>query len=161
MESAALQRSSGLSAAAAAFEFAVVWATIASVVALTTPTDPTRSDWIAFAIFLPLIAVVHQLSRDREKHQGSALSLAPMFAAALILPPLMAAAVIAAAFIPEWFRTRVPWYIAVFNAANFVGPALAARAVFDRSPPAGRSRGRSERSPASPRSSSCSTSSSP
>ncbi len=131
MESAALQRTSGLSASAAAFEFAVVWATIASVVALTTPTDPTRSDWIAFAVFLPLIAFVHQLSRDREKHQGSALSLAPMFAAALILPPLMAAIVIAAAFIPEWIRTRTPWYIVVFNAANFVGPALAARVAFD------------------------------
>ena len=54
-----------------------------------------------------------------------------MLAAALLLPPLMAAAVIAAAFIPEWIRTRSPWYIVLFNAANFVGPALAARAVFD------------------------------
>jgi diguanylate cyclase (GGDEF)-like protein len=54
-----------------------------------------------------------------------------MFAAALLLPPALAAAAIALAVVPDWIRTRVPWYIAVFNAANFVGPALAARAVFD------------------------------
>jgi diguanylate cyclase (GGDEF)-like protein len=131
MDPAASIRSTGLSAPAAAFEFAVVWATVATLAAAWPSVDPTRSDWIAFAVLLPLVAFVHQLSRDREKHQGSALSLAPMFAAALFLPPLMAAAVIAAAFIPEWIRTRVPWYIVLFNAANFVGPALAARAVFD------------------------------
>ena len=131
VEPAAARNSTGLSAPAAAFEFAVVWATVATLAAVEPSLDPTRSDWIAFAVLLPLVAFVHQLSRDREKHQGSALSLAPMLAAALLLPPLMAAAVIAAAFIPEWIRTRSPWYIVLFNAANFVGPALAARAVFD------------------------------
>ena len=131
VEPAAARNSTGLSAPAAAFEFAVVWATVATLAAVEPSLDPTRSDWIAFAVLLPLVAFVHQLSRDREKHQGSALSLAPMLAAALLLPALMAAAVIAAAFIPEWIRTRSPWYIVLFNAANFVGPALAARAVFD------------------------------
>jgi diguanylate cyclase (GGDEF)-like protein len=131
MEPAASKRSTGLSAPAAAFEFAVVWATVSTLGAIGPPAVITRADWIAFAVLLPLVAFVHQLSRDREKHQGSALSLAPMLAAALLLPPLMAAAVIAAAFVPEWIRTRVPWYIVLFNAANFVGPALAARAVFD------------------------------
>jgi diguanylate cyclase (GGDEF)-like protein len=131
VDSAASKRSTGLSAPAAAFEFAVVWATVATLAAIEPSWDPTRADWIAFGILLPLVAFIHQLSRDRAKHQGSALSLAPMLAAALLLPPLMAAAVIAAAFVPEWIRTRSPWYIVLFNAANFVGPALAARAVFD------------------------------
>ena len=54
-----------------------------------------------------------------------------MFTAALVLPPALAALAIALAFVPEWIRTRVSWYIVLFNAANFVGPALAARAVFD------------------------------
>jgi diguanylate cyclase (GGDEF)-like protein len=131
MDSAARHSTHGLSAAAASFEFAVVWATVAWVVAVGTPAHPTREDWITFAILVPLVAFVHQLAREREKHQGSALSLAPMFTAALILPPLLAAGVIAAAFIPEWIRTRLPWYIVLFNVANFVGPALVARGVFD------------------------------
>jgi diguanylate cyclase (GGDEF)-like protein len=121
----------GLSAVAAAFEFAVVWATGFAVAAFGLPSHVTQDDWIAFAVLTPLIAGTHFLAREREKYQGSHLSLAPMFAAALVLPPALAALAIALAFIPEWIRTRVAWYIALFNAANFVGPALAARAVFD------------------------------
>ena len=121
----------GLSAVAAAFEFAVVWATGFAVAAFGLPSHVTQDDWIAFAVLTPLIAGTHLLAREREKYQGSHLSLAPMFTAALVLPPALAALAIALAFIPEWIRTRVAWYIALFNAANFVGPALAARAVFD------------------------------
>jgi diguanylate cyclase (GGDEF)-like protein len=121
----------GLSAVAAAFEFAVVWATGFAVAAFGLPSHVTQDDWIAFAVLTPLIAGTHLLAREREKYQGSHLSLAPMFTAALVLPPALAALAIALAFIPEWIRTRVAWYITLFNAANFVGPALAARAVFD------------------------------
>ena len=123
--------SGGLSAAAAAFEFAVVWATIVAAVLLGLPDRVTAEEWVAFGVLVPLIGVVHFLGSEREKYQGSHLSLAPMFAAVLLLPPLLAAVAVAAAFVPEWLRTRASWYIAVFNVANFVGPALAARAVFD------------------------------
>ena len=131
MDAAATYSPSGLSAPAAAFEFGVVWAVVGTAIVLGPPSDVQTHDWAAFAILLPLVAGVHLLAREREKHQGSHLSLAPMFAAALLLPPLLAVAVIAAAFAPEWVRTRVAWYIVLFNVANFVGPALAARAVFD------------------------------
>ena len=123
--------SGGLSAGAAAFEFVVVWATLASAFLLPRPdTIPTR-EWVEFGVLLTLIAIVHLVGADREKYQGSHLSLAPIFAAVLLLPPLLAAVAIAAAFVPEWLRTRVAWYIVVFNVANFVGPALAAWTVFD------------------------------
>jgi diguanylate cyclase (GGDEF)-like protein len=121
----------GLNQAAAAFELAVIGATGAALVLLGFPARVTQDDWIAFLVLLPLIAAVHLLGAEREKHQGSHLSLAPIFAAVLLLPEALAAAAIAAAFIPEWARTRVRWYIVVFNVANFVAPALAARAVFD------------------------------
>ena len=121
----------GISAAAAAFEFTIVWATVVAAILLGVPERVTVHQWVALAVLVPLIATVHLLGSDREKSQGSHLSLAPMFAAVLLLPPLLAAAAIAAAFVPEWLRTRVPWYVVVFNVANFVGPALAARAVFD------------------------------
>ena len=124
-------RPAGLSGAAAAFEFVVVWAALAALAFLPLPTDVGRTEWIAFAVLVPVIAVVHLLGAERQKHQGSHLSLAPMFAAALLLPPYLAAVAIALAFVPEWYRARPPWYIVVFNVANFVGPAVAGRGVFD------------------------------
>jgi diguanylate cyclase (GGDEF)-like protein len=91
----------------------------------------TGEDWLAFGVLLPIIAAVHLVGAERQRHQGSHLSLAPIFAAVLILPPALAAITIAIAFIPESVRSRPRWYIVVFNVANFVGPALLARAVFD------------------------------
>lgn len=122
---------SGLNPAAAAFEFAVVWVTVAGAVAMALPAELTREDWRTFGILLPIIAAVHLVGAERQKHQGSHLSLAPILAAALLLPPALTVLAIVIAFIPEWIRARPRWYIVVFNVANFVGPALAARAVFD------------------------------
>jgi diguanylate cyclase (GGDEF)-like protein len=125
------QRSGGLSPAAAAVEFVVVWLTIAGVVLAGWPDEITAEEWLAFAVLLPIIAAVHLVGAERQKHQGSHLSLAPIFAAVLILPPVLAAITIAIAFIPESLRCRPRWYIVVFNVANFVGPALLARGVFE------------------------------
>jgi diguanylate cyclase (GGDEF)-like protein len=126
------QRSTGgLNPAGAAFEFVVVWLTIAGVVLAGWPDEITGADWLAFGVLLPIIAAVHLVGAERQKHQGSHLSLAPIFAAVLILPPALAALTIAIAFVPESLRSRPRWYIVVFNVANFVGPALLARAAFD------------------------------
>ena len=133
MSGANKQSSGGLSGAAAAVEFVVVWLTIAGVALAGWPEEITRDEWLAFAVLLPIIAVVHLIGAERQKHQGSHLSLAPIFAALLILPPALAAITIAIAFIPESLRSRPRWYIVVFNVANFVGPALLARALFDAS----------------------------
>jgi diguanylate cyclase (GGDEF)-like protein len=121
----------GLSPAAAALEFAVVWLTISGVVLAGWPGRIDLEDWLAFGILLPIIVAVHLVGAEREKHQGSHLSLAPIFAAVLILPPALAALAVAIAFVPESFRSRPRWYIVVFNIANFVGPALLSRACFD------------------------------
>jgi len=132
MDAAAKRFHRGLSAPAAAFEFVVVWATVAAAAAFGSPERVSQSDWIAFAILVPLCAVVHLLGSERSHHQGSQLSLAPMFTAALLLPPALAAIVITIAWVPDWLRRRVSWYIVLFNVANFVGPALASRLVFDQ-----------------------------
>ena len=121
----------GLSPAAAALEFAVVWLTVAGAALIGWPEHVTDEEWIAFCVLMPLIAVVHLVGAERQKHQGSHLSLAPIFAAVLILPPVLAAIAIAVAFFPESVRSRPRWYIVVFNVANFVGPALLARICLD------------------------------
>src|SRR4029453_18710948 len=115
---------SGLNPAAAAFEFAVVWLTMAGFALYALPVEAEADDWRTFAILVPIIAAVHLVGAERQKHQGSHLSLAPIFAAALLLPPALTALAIVIAFIPETVRSRPRWYIAIFNVANFVGPAL-------------------------------------
>jgi diguanylate cyclase (GGDEF)-like protein len=121
----------GLGREAAGLELVVVLATVTLVAAIGRPESVERGDWIAFAILLPLVAVAHLLGADRTKHQGSQLSLAPIFTAVLVLPPTLTVLLIAAAVVPEWLRRRSDWYILVFNVCNLVAPALLARAVFD------------------------------
>ena len=121
----------GLGRDAAGLELVIVLATVTLVAALGGPEGVVRADWIAFAVLFPLVAVAHLLGADRTKHQGSQLSLAPIFTAVLILPPSLTALLIALAVIPEWVRRRNDWYILVFNVCNLVAPALLARAVFD------------------------------
>ncbi len=121
----------GLGRQAAGLELVIVLATLTLVAALGQPEAVERGDWIAFAVLLPLAAVAHLLGADRTKHQGSQLSLAPIFAAVLILPPSLTTLLIVLAVIPESIRRRSDWYILVFNVCNLVGPALLAGAVFD------------------------------
>jgi diguanylate cyclase (GGDEF)-like protein len=121
----------GIGRQAAGLELVVVLATVTLAAALGRPEAVERGDWIAFAVLLPLVALAHLLGADRTKHQGSQLSLAPIFTAVLILPPSLTTLLIAVAVVPEWLRKRADWYILVFNVCNLVAPALLARAVFD------------------------------
>jgi diguanylate cyclase (GGDEF)-like protein len=121
----------GLGRQAAGLELVIVLATLTLVAALGQPEPVERGDWIAFAVLLPLAAIGHILGADRTKHQGSELSLAPIFAAVLVLPPSLTTLLIALAVIPASLRRRADWYILVFNVCNLVAPALLARAVFD------------------------------
>ncbi len=124
-------RDRGLGRQAAGLELVIVLATVTLVAALGQPEAVGRDDWIAFAVLLPLVTIAHLLGADRTKHQGSQLSLAPIFTAVLILPPSLTTLLIALAVVPEWIRKRSDWYIVVFNVCNLVAPALLARAVFD------------------------------
>ena len=121
----------GLGRQAAGLELVIVLATLTLVAAVGRPEPVERGDWISFAVLLPLAAVAHLLGADRAKHQGSQLSLAPIFAAVLILPPSLTTLLIVLAMLPESLRKRTDWYILVFNVCNLVAPALLARAVFD------------------------------
>ena len=121
----------GLGRQAAGLEVVVVLATLTLVAALGPPGAVERGDWVAFGVLLSLTAVAHLLGADRTKHQGSQLSLAPIFTAVLILPPSLSTLLIALAVVPETLRRRTDWYILVFNICNLVAPALLARAVFD------------------------------
>jgi diguanylate cyclase (GGDEF)-like protein len=131
MRNALDARDRGLGRQAAWLELVIVLATVTLVAVLGRPEAVHSEDWIAFGVLLALVAVAHLLGADRTKHQGSQLSLAPIFTAVLILPPALTTLVIALGVVPEWLRRRTDWYILVFNVCNLVAPALLARAVFD------------------------------
>jgi diguanylate cyclase (GGDEF)-like protein len=121
----------GLGRQAAGLEVVLVLATLTLVAAFGPPEAVERGDWLAFGLLLPLTAIAHLLGADRTKHQGSQLSLAPIFTAVLVLPPSMATLLIALAMVPEALRTRTDLYVLIFNICNVVAPALLARLVFD------------------------------
>ena len=56
---------SGLNPAAAAFEFAVVWLTMAGFALTAIPAEIARDDWLTFAILVPIIAAVHLVVAER------------------------------------------------------------------------------------------------
>jgi len=64
---------SGLNPAAAAFEFAGVALTLAGFALTLTaiPAQIATDDWRTFAILVPIIAAVHVVGAQRQKHQRS------------------------------------------------------------------------------------------
>jgi PAS domain S-box-containing protein len=102
-----------------------VAAAAATAVAIVTRPD-TESDWTAFALLLPLTAVAPlfrvAVGRNYSLHTGPAF----IVAGALVLHPWMMPALVGALVLPQLLRERFPWYIHVFNVANYTLSALAA-----------------------------------
>ena len=83
-------------------------------------------DLTAFALLLPLTAVAPlfrvAVGRNYSLHTGPAF----IVAGALVLHPAMVLALVAALVLPQLVRERFPWYIHLFNVANYTLSALAA-----------------------------------
>ena len=83
-------------------------------------------DLTAFAILLPLTAVAPlfrvAVGRNYSLHTGPAF----IVAGALVLHPAMVLALVAALVVPQLVRERFPWYVHLFNVANYTLSALAA-----------------------------------
>ena len=90
---------------------------------------PTRHEWAVFAVFLPLAAVAPifrvAVGRNHSLHAAPAF----VIAGALVLPAPLVIGIVAAMLIPQWIHGRYPWYIGLFNIANYVLSALAAWSV--------------------------------
>ena len=82
-------------------------------------------------MLLPLTAVAPffrvAVGRNYSLHTGPAF----IVAGALVLPPLLVLALVAALHLPQFLRGRYPWYIQLFNLANYVLSALAAWIVVE------------------------------
>ncbi|HUP33538.1 MAG TPA: PAS domain S-box protein [Gaiellaceae bacterium] len=99
--------------------------------ALATELEPTRAQWIAFALLLPLTTLAPlfrvAVGRNYSLHTGPAF----IVAGALVLPPALLVALVVALHAPQWVRERYPWYIHLFNIGNYTLSALAAWLTVD------------------------------
>jgi PAS domain S-box-containing protein len=116
-----------LSAVATAYAAAVELATLAAAVAVVATADaPTRHEWAMLAILLPLAAVTPifrvAVGRNHSLHAAPAF----VVAGALVLPLPLALALAAVILVPQWAHDRYPWYIGLFNVANYALSALVA-----------------------------------
>jgi diguanylate cyclase (GGDEF)-like protein/putative nucleotidyltransferase with HDIG domain len=98
---------------------------------LKYPQPPLNtSDWL-LGIGLTLIAAICQVfvvARSSTTGQRSDhLTLAPIFAAILLLPPPLLAFLLIVTFIPEWYLYRRSWFGQVFNISQSMLAALAAK----------------------------------
>ncbi len=88
------------------------------------------SSWATFLI-LGLIAATAQLFVvGIPRHQSYHTTIVFLIAAAMLLPPELVALMAVVQHIPEWLKTRIAWYIAIFNICNWTLAMLAAWASF-------------------------------
>jgi PAS domain S-box-containing protein len=85
--------------------------------------------WVAFAVLSTLgsIAKLHSISIGRNNSRTTAVAF--VVAGSLLLTPPLLALLAVALIVPEWIKRRLPWYIALFNIANYAIAALAGAAV--------------------------------
>ena len=115
---------------ARAFLIGVVLAAALAVAATGDRSGEHR--WFAFVVLAVLgsVAKLHSISLGRNNSRTTAVAF--VVAGSLLLTPPLLALLALAVHTPEWIRQRLPWYIEVFNVANYTLAALAAWSVATR-----------------------------
>jgi diguanylate cyclase (GGDEF)-like protein len=110
----------------------VVWTAAVGATGWTVSASGAiaASEW-RLALVLAVGAAVAQLfvvvtPGNQSYHMTPVL----VVAAALLLPPPLIVLVAVFQHVPEWLRERYPWYIQMFNIANYALSGLATHAVF-------------------------------
>jgi PAS domain S-box-containing protein len=109
--------------------YAIIVGLVALAAALFAATEhsPTGEEWTAFTLLLPLAALA-SLFRVAVGRNHT-LNTAPAFivAGTLVLPPSLVVALVIGLHVPvALLRVRYPWYIQLFNVANYSLSALGA-----------------------------------
>lgn len=120
----------GLSPLAWAYLVAVyVAAATAALAGLPVTLD--ADDWRLVLVLGVLAAVAHLFVVVTPRNQSYHVSPGIVVAAAILLPPPLVALIVVVQHLPEWAKDRYPWFIQVFNMANYTLAAIAAGAVFE------------------------------
>ncbi len=107
-------------------------AVVATIV--ETIRDPGVGDVWALVTFASGAAAAQLFLVQASPRLGYDISLAFLFAAVVVLPPVSVVLVATLMFLPIWARERYPWYMPVFNMANYAIPALLAQGLVGLGP---------------------------
>jgi diguanylate cyclase (GGDEF)-like protein len=92
---------------------------------------PSSTDqWILFGVLLACSAVTQLFPVPAHKDHYYDVSLVFVFAGVLILPMGAVSLLILLGTIPEWIKSRSPWYKQAFNVGGFILCAVAVRFFF-------------------------------
>jgi signal transduction histidine kinase len=103
---------------------------VAVAAGVRTAGAPLGDHALAFALLAAGAATAHVLVVHSKRNLSYHTTMAFVVPAAIILPPPLLVALVVIQHVPEYLRQRYPWYIAVFNVANYVLNTIAASAVF-------------------------------
>ncbi len=87
------------------------------------------TDWRRFALLVALASVAQLLSFHLNRRRVFHPAILFVVAGALLLPPELLILLVVIHCVPDWFKQRYPWYIAIFNIANYVVSGIAAWAA--------------------------------
>ncbi len=106
-----------------------IGALAAATAATASSAAPTRTEWIAFALLLPLTAVAPRFRVAFGRNHAFQTGPTFLVAGALVLPPTLLLGLVVVLHLPLWSRNSLPWYIEAFNLSNHTLSALGAWAV--------------------------------
>jgi diguanylate cyclase (GGDEF)-like protein/putative nucleotidyltransferase with HDIG domain len=96
----------------------------------TSPRPITLEDWLLGGILSVAGALCEGFAVEQKSTSGRRadhLTLAPLFAALLLLPSPVVVLVIIVAFLPDWYFNRRSWVKQTFNIMTFLVSAVAVR----------------------------------
>ena len=119
-----------LPAKAAVYLFLVLSATVLASAPPISHLKASTPGWTTFAILAVLSATAQLFVVSGPRHYAYFTTIVFLIPAAMLLPPGLVALVGIIHHLPEWLKTRVPWYIQSFNICNWTLAMLAAWACF-------------------------------
>src|SRR5438874_8593189 len=115
---------------AGVYFFLVLAATIAATAPPLSHLKAGTHGWTTFAILALISATAQLFVVGTPRHQAYHTTIVFLIPAAMLLPPGLVALLGLLHPLPEWLKTRLPWYIAIFNIANWTFSMMAAWAAF-------------------------------
>jgi diguanylate cyclase (GGDEF)-like protein len=126
-------RGTGLSRGAYTYVLLCIAAMIVATAAAVV-VDPRFGDGWALAAFALGAALAQLFLVQASPRLGYDISLAFVFAAVIVLPAPSVVLVATLMFLPIWYREHYPWYMPVFNMANYALPALLGKVIVANGP---------------------------
>lgn len=109
-------------------------AVTAAATVIAVIVSPHVGDVWALLAFTAGAALAQLFLVQASPRLGYDISLAFVFAAVIVLPAPSVVLVATLMFLPIWYRERYPWYMPVFNMANYALPALVAKLIVSYGP---------------------------